>query len=40
MQETNNQSISQDSDSKVDAIAAVVLVLSVALMMIVWVAGQ
>ncbi|WP_020408883.1 hypothetical protein [Hahella ganghwensis] len=40
MAENNNQSINQDSDSKVDAIAAVVLVVSIATMMIMWVASH
>ncbi|WP_256385707.1 hypothetical protein [Hahella sp. CCB-MM4] len=40
MADNNNQSINQDSDSKVDAIAAVVLVVSIAAMMILWVASH
>ncbi len=40
MQENNNQSMETDNDSKVDAVAAVVLVVSIALMMIMWVAMQ
>jgi hypothetical protein len=40
MQENSKQNMTSESDSKVDAIAAVVIVVSVALMMAVWVANH
>ena len=40
MQEHNNQSMVSENDSKVDAVAAVVLILCIVTMMIMWVASQ
>ncbi|ABC29341.1 hypothetical protein HCH_02540 [Hahella chejuensis KCTC 2396] len=38
--ENNNHNATSNPDSKVDAIAAVVLILSIASMMVIWVAGH
>ncbi|MDG9667205.1 MULTISPECIES: hypothetical protein [Hahella] len=40
MSENNNHNATSNPDSKVDAIAAVVLILSIASMMVIWVAGH
>lgn len=40
MQENNNQGVASAQDNKVDAVAAVVLILAIAGMMIMWVASH
>lgn len=40
MQENTRQDMTSEEDSKVDAIAAVIIVISVAAMMVMWVASH